>query len=595
MHTEQTQHGFLVVWGWFAAHIGLLERLAAVPIKQKTRCHTPQSKILEALVATLAGLEHLQDISRAAHPMVKDAAVAHAWGQTAWADYSGVSRTLSRLTPEEAQSVADALAKVGQPVINAEVDLLRRQKGRICLDGDLTGLPVSGTARTYPGSAFGHMSDGIRLGYQAALVSMESPTYGRLWLSVRHHPGDTVSATQAEALVRAAEKRLGVHPRRRTQLLQPRLQQLDEQLSEVENRVSARRTALNQARTRVTETEQLIIARTQRVDKLAAQYRTLQRAERPTGKLAKARRQLATAQKRLSGRQQAVETAQTRLTKTRQRLENLQPERDRLARHLAQLEAENRANPHPVNAEFRLDAGFGTYQNLMMLIEMGYEVYTKPYSHRLVHSLHRQRPDDLIWQRVGANAEMGVSSQQPRGFPYPLDVALTRFRTGKTVKHSALLHYGEDNVSADLPQWFAHYNHRQTIEAGIKEGKGVFALHRFKVRAAPAIFLQEQFVIFAANFIRRAAQWLQQTMPERANTLPIQKMGVKRQVTVAAHTSARVVYSFRGRLLKFSKSSVFAGKEVRLPKARQRHKHRLKSYRFIHFLMKPLLIAQNLR
>lgn len=347
---------------------------------------------------------------------------------------------------------------------------------------------------------------------------------------------------------------------------------------------------------RVAETEQLIVARTRQVDALSAYYRARQRVERPTGKLAKARRQLATAQKRLPTRQQTVQTAQTRLTKARRQWKVLQAECDRLAQHLTQLEAENAANPYPVKAEFRLDAGFGTYQNLMMLIEMGYEVYTKPYSHRLAHSLHQQLPAATPWQRVGANAEMAVSPHQPRGCPYPLDVALTRFHTGKTVKYSALLHYGQDDVSADLPAWFTHYNHRQTIEAGIKEGKGVFALHRFKVRAAPAIFLQEQFVIFAANFIRRAAHWLQQTMPETANTLPIRKMGVKRQVTVAAHTSGRVVYTFRARLLKFSESSVFAGKEVRLPKARRRHKHRLKkSYRFIHFLMKPLLIAQMLR
>lgn len=379
-------------------------------------------------------------------------------------------------------------------------------------------------------------------------------------------------------------------------MLQARLQQLDKQLSDAEKQVSARRDALIQAQVQVAEPEQLIVARTRQVDELSAYYRARQRVERPTGKLAKARQQLATAQKRLPGRQQAVKIAQTRLTNARQQVENLQAERDRLAQLLSQLEAENAANPHPVNAEFRLDAGFGTYQNLIMLIEMGYEVYTKPYSHQLVRSLHRQQPDEPSWQRVGANAEMVISPQQPRGCPYPPDVALTRFHTGKTVKHSALLHYGEDDVSADLPAWFAHYNRRQIIEAGIKEGKEVFALHRFKVRAAPAIFLQEQFVIFAANFIRRAAQWLQQTMPETATTLPIRKMGVKRQVTVAAHTSGHVIYSFRVRLLKFSESSVFAGKEIRLPKDRRRHKHRQKkSYRFIHLLMKPLLIAQMLR
>src|SRR5438105_15730471 len=104
-----------------------------------------------------------------------------------------------------------------------ELQALSAQGKRVRLDGDLTGLPVSNTSQTYPHAAFGHMDDDIRLGYQAALVSLESPTYGRLWLSVAHHPGDTVSCTQAEALVLAAEARLGLRPRRRTELLCQRI------------------------------------------------------------------------------------------------------------------------------------------------------------------------------------------------------------------------------------------------------------------------------------------------------------------------------------------------------------------------------------
>ena len=62
----------------------------------------------------------------------------------------------------------------------------------------------SNKSQTYPHDAFGHMDDDIRLGFQSSVVSLESPTYGQLWLSVAHHPGDTVSYTQAEALVLAA-------------------------------------------------------------------------------------------------------------------------------------------------------------------------------------------------------------------------------------------------------------------------------------------------------------------------------------------------------------------------------------------------------
>lgn len=68
------------------------------------------------------------------------------------------------------------------------------------------------------------MSDEIRLGYQASLVSLGSPTYGPLWLSVKHHTEDTVSCTQAENLVLAAERRTGQRPKRRTELLKQRIE-----------------------------------------------------------------------------------------------------------------------------------------------------------------------------------------------------------------------------------------------------------------------------------------------------------------------------------------------------------------------------------
>ena len=41
-------------------------------------------------------------------------AVARAWGQPAWADYSGVSRTLAHLTQAETEQILKVLAK-GKP------------------------------------------------------------------------------------------------------------------------------------------------------------------------------------------------------------------------------------------------------------------------------------------------------------------------------------------------------------------------------------------------------------------------------------------------------------------------------------------------
>jgi hypothetical protein len=105
----------------------------------------------------------------------------------------------------EVHEVVSLLERVSQPFLENELSLVRSQRGGLQYEGDLTGLPVSTTSRTYPNAAYGHMADEIRLGYQAGVVTLQSPTYGRLWLSVKHHAGDTVSCTQAETLVLAAE------------------------------------------------------------------------------------------------------------------------------------------------------------------------------------------------------------------------------------------------------------------------------------------------------------------------------------------------------------------------------------------------------
>jgi hypothetical protein len=181
----------LVPWGLFAQRIGLVKALESVLIPQRRREYTPQTKLIEFLVSILAGCAYLKDISHRPHPLDQDLAAAQAWGQEGWADYSGVSRTLKACAEETVTAVKEALEAVSRPFIEREVMLALRDQGVLVYDGDLTGRPVSNTSTTYPGAAFGWMSDAVRLGYQAALVSMHSPTYGRLWLKVSQHPGDT--------------------------------------------------------------------------------------------------------------------------------------------------------------------------------------------------------------------------------------------------------------------------------------------------------------------------------------------------------------------------------------------------------------------
>ena len=535
---QDTQHALLVPWGHFAREIGLLAGIEAIKLSQKVYEHTPQAKVIEFLVAILSGAKYLQDISLAAHPLDKDLAVAEAWAQAGWADYTGVSRTLSALSWAEVHEIVSVLERVSQPFLDSELSLLHSQGDRLQYDGDLTGLPVSNTSRTYPNAAYGHMSDEIRLGYQAGVVSLQSPSYGRLWLSVEHHAGDTVSCTQAEALVLAAEKRSGQRPRRRTELLQKRIETFVKSRQPAEKRLASQQAALAAAERANQET--------------ATQ---LQEETKP--------KRIPVLERRCVRREQAVAVARKKLGKTLVWLNAHFAQEKGLRQRLEQFEQENAENPQPVEAGFRLDAGFGTYDNLALLIEMGYEVYVKLHNHKIVQRLKRSIPPETVWTHVGDNAEMLAWKDLPlQNCAYPLDIALERFYTGKTQKHSVLAHFGNTPVTTDLPAWFGKYNARQTIEAGIKETKQVFSLHRLKVRSEPAIYLQEALTIFAANFIRWATAWIEQHAEQNENTLFVGKLGVKKQVQVAANTSAKVIQNSEGMLLRFSPVSAFAGKQL---------------------------------
>jgi hypothetical protein len=74
--------------------------------------------------------------------------------------------------------------------------------------------------------------------------------------------------------------------------------------------------------------------------------------------------------------------------------------------------------------------------------------------------------------------------------------------------------------------------------------------------------------MFAANFIRWAANWMLTQAQPVENALPIEKLGIKRQVQVGAHVSAQVVRNSEGMLLRFSPHSVFAGKVLALKPAK---------------------------
>jgi len=565
--TVSTQHALLVIWGEYAQRIGLTEALGQVPLAQKKRTHTPQSKVIELLVATLAGLAYLEDISRSAHPLDQDGAVAQAWGQAQWADYSGVSRALRNLTFNDVERFVKALGQISQKFLDEEIELTLRQERRLIYDGDLTGLSVSKSSQTYPNVSFGHMDDEIRLGYQAAVVSMHSPTYGRLWLSVAHRAGNTVSATQAGAMIQAAEAQTGRRPLRRTELLAQRLQQMEQEGQRMGQRVKDHQDQLGQSRLKQADIQATLLSLQNQIKAGEQAYAARQKTERPNSQLARVRKRLAVFQHRDQRQAQTIAKAEKLLAWSQGLFLEHQRGYVHLQERLVLFQQENRENPTPIQAVFRLDAGFGTWENVALLIEMGYELYTKAYNPQTIQPLLPQLPDPAPWVRVGQGAEMITwPAQTLKQFCYPLDFGLERFTDDKRAKFSTLIHFGTDPIASQPQCWFSTYNHRQIIEAGIKESKQVFQLHHLKVRSEPAIALQENFVIFAANFIRWANSWLMTLSTGSAKSdLNLSRLGCKYLVQVAAHTSADVIWNSLGCLLTFSDLSLLAGKELLLP------------------------------
>ena len=91
-------------------------------------------------------------------------------------------------------------------------------------------------------------------------------------------------------------------------------------------------------------------------------------------------------------------------------------------------------------------------------------------------------------------------------------------------------------------------------------------MHPLKMRSPGGIALQEQFVLFAANFVRWAAVWLRQRQRVSHSTSRFDDalLRVKAMVRVAANTCAWVVGEDEGLLLKFDQTGAYPGVELRL-------------------------------
>lgn len=477
-----TDHALLVPLGHFAQQIGLVDALGRVPFKMKTVQHSPGDKLTELLIHLLAGGMHITELERRPPALIHDQPVAQAWGQEAFASASGVSDLLRAASSATVAALKAELRQVTAPYRHR---VLRDLPAAWVVDLDLTGLVVGDQALTYEGADYGYMGEvgSVAKGYQFARAQVVAQ-HEVLVLGGFLHSGRTVPAHCLEELVALVESELG-KPRRRVEVVEARLQESEQTLAAIERQLAAGAATTVKGRG---------------------------------------------GGKRLEAQRDQLQAAITQLQ----------------ARH-ATLAADNAGIANPRRIILRLDGGFGDAAHLAWLYEQGYDFVARVHNHRVAATLRRD--EGFSWEKVSKNGFIAESTRTTLGSsPYPVRVFACRqwWGTEKPERWSALA-VNPELTPSDWPtrRVGVFYNARQIIEAGIKEGKSIFASRHLPTRHHAGIALYQELVLLAQNLIR----WFRR---QRLRHTPLERTGVKDLVHRAANSRALVVTEDRALVLHFS-------------------------------------------
>lgn len=562
IRTQRTEHAMLVPWGYFSRFQRLAERLRQQVSMPRHHENVPVGDvILEFGLLLLSGSTQLQDLNLGPRPLVKDEAVREAWDISQFVHYTSVSRVLAAAPVETVTQVVAVLDGFSRPFIEREVAALAAQGQPLLLHADLSGRQVSSYSRSYPQSRWGHMGNSLALGHQHALITLQGQSY-RLHLAGFLHPGDTVSEACLRELIQASEQRLGCRPRRRVELLQARLEALQQQVEHYQCRRrqqeqdgQASQDRQEQLRQRLLEQELLLRELEERQgDKPAGPY----------SRLSKARQQKATCERQMQRAQQQAQTAQRRKGFHQRQLERLLPQKDALEQWLAVLQADNAANPNPIEACMHLDGGFSGGDNLAYLIELGYDVLAASKGTTTL-ALQKELPTPAHWETASSQVRLWEGPLATVGScPYPLRRILQHWQAGDKQRYSTLLQYPAES-SLGLPEVFRHYHRRQHAEAGIKQGKNVFGGRGVRIRSAAGLELLNQFAfVFWPNFVHWATDWLRSQIYQSSRAFDAALATVKTQVRVGTQTTATVFIAPGSRGLVFSDDGPYPNVRLRL-------------------------------
>jgi hypothetical protein len=544
---QLTSHALGLSFGYFALEIGLISRLHKVSIPMKTVYHSPQEKLIEFFVSIVLGMGHLKDISHSGYPLARDTELARAWCQNQFADYTGVSRVLSRISATEYNRIKHVLFEVSTPFFEEERTLFSQSPKPMIWDCDLTGLEVSDYSQTYPHSRFGYMShDTLSQGYQLpylVLTGLDS----KMVLSTELLAGNRNSVSCLKETIQLGEHYLGI-PWRRPEFLTGTIHNVKEHTHTLK-----RLFANAQAKLDNESLSEHVLP-----EKIARWKRDLQErpfSHKPFSTYQKLKRQIVAKENMVTRIRQRRPQLEHLVNRYQERLQEISNKLLSWQAYKAQLESDNTTHQRFNTVILRHDGGFASQENLIWEAASGYYFISKGYNSLSTKSfVDRKEGDGVPLNSVSTGWLFPNESIQ--GLPMPVDVLLIEQTATAIPKSSVILAYLPFHLA--VRELFTFYNARNTVEASIKEGKLVFGLHPFKVRSEYGIKLQQLFANFAQNFIR----WFQRWAFQKTDADFFNQIGVKEIVKTAANTMAHIRYDNNDITLTFHEFSCYAGKQL---------------------------------
>jgi hypothetical protein len=197
---RQTAFGPLCALGHYLTKEKVLEPLSDVQIAQKTVVHSPQEKLLDALMGILCGCSTLYEINCRVRP---DLPLQRAFGRDRCADQSTISKTLNSFTQETVRQLREAMEAIGRRH-SALFSHDYFEGEMLIVEVDLTGLRASKRAEF---STKGYFC-GERNTTGRQLVRVSAPQYDEL-IFEKLYPGNTNSCEVLKETMKEVERILG--------------------------------------------------------------------------------------------------------------------------------------------------------------------------------------------------------------------------------------------------------------------------------------------------------------------------------------------------------------------------------------------------